>query len=158
MITPYIRWMIRRDMADVLLIENRSFEFPWTEPEFIRTLGGRNCIGLVAEVNEQVIGYIIYELQNSNLCVLNMAVHPEYRRKKVGKAFIDTLIKKSSARGRSLSLEVSDENLSAHLFLKNCGFVATNVLKCFYSDNNRDAYHFEYPVSQPKGKEECFVA
>ena len=45
----HIRWMIRRDMADVLAIENASFEFPWLEDDFIRCLRQRNCIGMVAE-------------------------------------------------------------------------------------------------------------
>ncbi len=27
----HIRWMIRRDMPEVLAIEDESFEFPWLE-------------------------------------------------------------------------------------------------------------------------------
>ena len=34
----HIRWMIRRDMTDVLQIESQAFEFPWTEEDFIRCL------------------------------------------------------------------------------------------------------------------------
>src|SRR4051812_2604533 len=45
----HIRWMIRRDMAEVLEIERSAFEFPWFEEEFIRCLRQRNCIGMVAE-------------------------------------------------------------------------------------------------------------
>ncbi|MEC8433997.1 MAG: ribosomal-protein-alanine N-acetyltransferase RimI, partial [Planctomycetota bacterium] len=30
----HIRWMIRRDMTDVLQIESQAFEFPWTEEDF----------------------------------------------------------------------------------------------------------------------------
>lgn len=44
-----IRWMIRRDMAEVLNIEHDSFEFPWTEEDFLGCLRQRNCIGMIAE-------------------------------------------------------------------------------------------------------------
>ena len=49
----HIRWMIRRDMAEVLEIERAAFEFPWFEEEFIRCLRQRNCIGMVAEHGER---------------------------------------------------------------------------------------------------------
>ncbi len=45
----HIRWMIRRDMPEVLAIEATSFEFPWLDDDFVRTLRRRNCIGMVAE-------------------------------------------------------------------------------------------------------------
>ena len=48
----HIRWMIRRDMPDVLGIESNCFEFSWTEDDFIRCLRQRNCIGMVAEMAE----------------------------------------------------------------------------------------------------------
>ncbi len=72
----HIRWMIRRDMPEVLAIENRSFEFPWSDEDFIRCLRQRNCIGMVAEYDERVVGFMIYELHKNRLHVLNFAVRP----------------------------------------------------------------------------------
>ena len=63
----HIRWMIRRDMMEVLEIENQSFEFPWSEEDFIRCLRQRNCIGMVAEHDERVAGFMIYELHRNRL-------------------------------------------------------------------------------------------
>ena len=40
-IAVHIRWMIRRDMPEVLQIEAASFEFPWLEDDFIRCLRQR---------------------------------------------------------------------------------------------------------------------
>ena len=45
----HIRWMIRRDMPEILEIEKQSFEFPWCEEDFIRCLRQRNCIGMVRQ-------------------------------------------------------------------------------------------------------------
>src|ERR671912_367951 len=77
----HIRWMIRRDMPEVLAIEEQSFEFPWSEEDFIRCLRQRNCIGMVAEHNERVVGFMIYELHKTRLHVLNFAVNASYRRR-----------------------------------------------------------------------------
>ena len=52
----HIRWMIRRDMPEVLAIEHASFEYPWCEEEFLRVLRQRNCIGMVAEHGERIVG------------------------------------------------------------------------------------------------------
>ena len=58
----HIRWMIRRDMAEVLAIEADSFEYPWSEDDFIRCLRQRNVIGMVAELDDRIVGFMVYEL------------------------------------------------------------------------------------------------
>ena len=74
----HIRWMIRRDMPSVLDIESRCFEFAWSEDDFIRCLRQRNCIGMVAEEDNQVVGFMIYELHKNRLHILNFAVDPQH--------------------------------------------------------------------------------
>lgn len=137
----HIRWMIRRDMPSVLDIEQRSFEFPWSEEEFIRALRQRNCIGMVAELNEIVVGFMIYELHKNRLHILNFAVHSAYRRKGVGQAMIEKLVGKLSQQRRSrILLEVRETNLPAQLFFRTVGFQAVSVLRDFYEDTDEDAY------------------
>ena len=80
----HIRWMIRRDMPEVLEIERQSFEFPWFEEDFIRCLRGRNCIGMVAEHAERVVGFMIYALHKTRLHILNFAVAADVRRRGIG--------------------------------------------------------------------------
>ena len=80
----HIRWMIRRDMPEVLQTEQESFEYAWTEEDFLRCLRQRNCIGMVAEQGEKVVGFMIYELHKNKLHILNFAVHPSCRRLGVG--------------------------------------------------------------------------
>ena len=87
----HIRWMIRRDMPEVLDIERASFEFPWSEEDFIRCLRQRNCIGMVAEHGERVVGFMIYELHKTRLHILNFAVAADVRRRGVGRQMIDKL-------------------------------------------------------------------
>lgn len=141
----HIRWMIRRDMTEVLQIETGSFEFPWFEEDFIRCLRQRNCIGMVAEHGERVVGFMIYELHKTRLHVLNFAVANEYRRMHVGQQMIEKLVSKLSSQRRTrISLEVRETNLAAQLFFKQNGFRATAVLRDFYDDSTEDAYVMQY--------------
>lgn len=141
----HIRWMIRRDMPEVLDIEQGSFEFPWHEDDFIRCLRQRNCIGMVAEQNERVVGFMIYELHKTRLHVLNFAVASECRRMDVGKQMIQKLVSKLSSQRRTrISLEVRETNLGAQLFFKQAGFRATAVLRDFYDDSTEDAYVMQF--------------
>jgi [ribosomal protein S18]-alanine N-acetyltransferase len=140
-----IRWLIRRDLPEVLQIESRSFEFPWTEEEFTTCLRNRNCIGMVAEKDSNVAGYMIYELHKQRLHILNFAVRPEMRRIGAGSAMIDKLIGKLSADRRSrIMLEVRESNLEAQLFFRHNGFRCIDILKKFYDDTTEDAYLMQF--------------
>lgn len=145
----HIRWMIRRDMPSVLAIEEASFEFPWSEEEFIRCLRQRNCIGMVAEHDDEVVGFMIYELHKNRLHLLNFAVDPEFRRTTVGCSMINKLISKLSADRRNrIMLEVRETNLDAQLFFKQLGFRAISVLRDYYEDTTEDAYLMQYRYQQ----------
>ena len=150
----HIRWMIRRDMPEVLEIERRSFEFPWSEEDFIRCLRQRNCIGMVAEHNEQVVGFMIYELHKNRLHVLNFAVNPTCRRKNVGNQMVNKLVNKLSHQRRNrILLEVRETNLSAQMFFAKAGFRAVSVLRDFYDDTTEDAYMMQYRYQEEAANE-----
>ncbi len=141
----HIRWMIRRDMSDVLRIESESFEFPWAEDDFVRCLRQRNCIGMVAEYDDRVVGFMIYELHKNRLHVLNFAVHPDFRRHGVGGQMVAKLISKLSSKRRThILLEVRETNLRAQQFFRSLNFRAISVLRDFYEDATEDAYLMQY--------------
>ena len=140
-INVHIRWMIRRDMAEVLDIEQASFEFPWLEEDFLRCLRQRNHIGMVAEHDERVVGFMVYELHKEHIRVLNFLVSPDVRRRGVGQQMASKLIRKLSRQRRSrVSLETRETNLAAQLFFRSLGFLATDVLRNYYDETTEDAY------------------
>ena len=143
-----IRWMIRRDMPEVLEIEGRCFEFAWTEEDFLCCLRQRNCIGMVAERQERIVGFMIYELLKHQLHVLNFAVAPSARRQAVGSQMIDKLVHKlSQQRRHEIILEVRESNLAAQLFFRSQGLSAAHVLRNYYEDTAEDAYQMKYRLS-----------
>ena len=144
-----IRWLIRRDMADVLRIEHESFEFPWTEEDFLSCLRQRNCIGMVAEHEQKIVGFMIYELHNSKLNILNFAVGDEARRSQVGTQMVQKLVDKLSQQRRNeIILEVRETNLSAQLFFSNHRFRAVSILRGHYDDTAEDAYVMRYRLEE----------
>lgn len=143
----WTRWLIRRDMPEVLSIEHRSFEFPWSEQDFIDCLRHRNVIGLVAEHAETVLGFMIYELHKSRLDIINFAVHPLCRRFDVGTQLIDKLKSKLNRDRRSrLTLHVRESNLPALLFFRSMGFVAVGISRGHYEEEEttEDAIRMVY--------------
>ncbi len=146
-----IRWMIRTDLPAVMAIEHQSDYANWTEEEFVSCLRQRNCIGMVAEDSTQkdyqIYGFVIYELHNDELRILNIAVDKEYRRQGVGRAIIEKMKKRLTQKRKRISLIVSERNLGAHLFFKSMGFRAIDIIDDYYDDNNDDAYYMTYEHS-----------
>src|SRR5437660_6309866 len=151
----HIRWMIRRDMPEVLQTEQESFEFAWTEEDFLRCLRQRNCIGMVAEQGEKVVGFMIYELHKAKLHILNFAVSPACRRLGVGSQMVAKLVGKlSSHRRTKITLEVRETNLVAQLFFKSLEFRALRVLRGYYEDSGEDAFLMQYRIADDTGPDE----
>lgn len=144
-INVQIRWLIRRDMLEVLEIERANFEFAWSEEEFLCCLRQRNCIGMVAEYNHHVVGFMIYELHKARIQILNFAVKPLAQRMKMGTHMVQRVIDKlSQQRRKEIILEVRETNLPAQLFFKSQGFRAVNVLRNHFQDTTEDAYLMQY--------------
>jgi ribosomal-protein-alanine N-acetyltransferase len=151
--------MIRRDMPEVLAIEHASFEYPWCEEEFLRVLRQRNCIGMVAEYGERIVGFMIYELHRNKINVLDFACHHEFRRRGVGRQMVAKLVGKLSAQRRSrIALYLRETNLSAQLFFRVMGFRATEVLREHYLDTGEDAYSMQYHMDESLVEEDHHTA
>lgn len=144
----HIRWMIRRDMPEVLSAESENPQFSWTEEDFLRCLRQRNCIGMVAELGERIVGYMIYELHKHKLHILNFGVHPRWRRQGIGSLMVAKLVSKLSTHRRTcITLEVRESNLNAQLFFRKQGFLGIKVLRGFFEDTGEDAYLMRYGLS-----------
>jgi len=140
----HIREMLHRDMPEVLGIEDESFEFPWLEEEFVRCLRQRNCVSMVAEHEDRVVGFMIYELYKHRIDVLNFAVAADYCRRGVGSQMVAKLIAKLTPRRRSrIVLKVCETNLPAQQFFSAAGFRATGVVPNFYG-NGEAAFEFKH--------------
>lgn len=145
-----LRWMIRRDLPQVLHIESESFRRPWSEEEFLRQLRQRNAIGMVAtDGSDEVYGFMIYALSRQELHLLNLAVAVPYRLQGIGRTLFEKLRGKLSLQRRDrIVASVEEYNVPAQLFLRRCGCRAVRVLRNHFAppDDHVDAYVFEVGV------------
>lgn len=123
-----IRWMVRRDMVDVLRIEQASYMQPWDESEYLDCLRQRDHIGMVAEYKGRIVGAMVYQLCKRKIVLVNLAVDPEHRLRGVGSQMIQKLIGKLSTPYRpKMQTGVHETNLGAQLFLRSLGFQAIAI-------------------------------
>lgn len=143
-----IRWMIRRDMDEILTIERDNFgSLAWADDDFCRHLRARNVIGAVAELGNEIVGYMVYELHKTRLRILNFAVDVHSQSCGIGTRMVQRLKEKLSLQKRNeIVLEIRETNLRGQLFFANRGFVAVSVLREHF-DNGEDAYQMEYCLS-----------
>lgn len=147
----YPRWMIPRDMPGVLDIGNRSFDFPWSEEDYLALLRQRDHIGCVAEYGDRVVGFMIYHLRPTDIGVDLFAVDPNYRRRGVGNQMVAKLVGKLSSHRRTrIALHVRESNLHAQHFWAAMGFRAEGVEREFYEDTGEDAYRMVYRLGEER--------
>jgi len=146
----HIRWMIRRDLHEVLAIEHSSFPHPWSEPDFLHALRQRNCIGMVAHSTdglESILGFMVYNLYPRHIEVLDFAVHPAHRRQGIGRQMVDKLVSKLSRHRRTrLLITVPETWLGQQLFFRDMGFLATDVMREACMATGEDVYLMEYEL------------
>lgn len=151
--TVHIRWMIRRDMPEVLEIEKATFrDDAWQEEDFLRSLRQNNIIGMVADYDGAIIGYMLYQLHKHRFELLTLVTCPVWRNRGVGSQMVDKMIAKmSNMRRHRLDIEVSEMNLKALKFLAKRGFRAVGVLRNGWRCGERDAYQMRWAL----GLESC---
>lgn len=136
-----LRSMRVADLDAVRAIERESYPVPWSrrmiETELRRTEG----ISLVAELGEELLGYIIVALQFDVWHILNVTVHPLHRGRRVGEALLRAAMTLGDRRQHhhGYTLEVRVTNAAAIRLYHRLGFVDHGVRPRYYSDNHEDA-------------------
>jgi ribosomal-protein-alanine N-acetyltransferase len=92
------RPMHRGDLHQVLEIERKSFREPWDRDHFLLLLERRDALLVVAERHSRAAGYFAVEFQGPHTHIINLAVHPEHRRRGLGSRaleLVETLARQS---------------------------------------------------------------
>jgi [ribosomal protein S18]-alanine N-acetyltransferase len=139
-----VRWMIRRDLAEVLAVEHAASDYPWSEADLLRRLRRRNVIGMVATARDQVVGLMVHAYAEPRIHLLNLAVRPDYSRRGVGRQMVDKLKERLTGRRTRVVARVRESATPAQLFLRVAGFRAVDVARGWFRDTGEDAYLMEY--------------
>ncbi len=135
-----IRNMREDDIPSVYEIEEISFTTPSTKQDFLNKIYEKNALSKVAVFKEKIIGYICvhYRLHESH--ILNLAVHPDFRRQGVAARLMDEAIRELKKRGCVfMHLKVRISNTGAQRFYELFGFEVESIRKKYYGNPDEDA-------------------
>ncbi|MBM7573618.1 ribosomal protein S18-alanine N-acetyltransferase [Aquibacillus albus] len=139
--TVQIRQMTLKDINQVLTIEQSSFGVPWSKEVFFKELTENPySIYFVIEEDGRIFGYCGMWLVIDEAQITNIALLPEYRGRKFGKALFQYVLNQAIALGAArLSLEVRVSNVVAQNLYRQFGLIPGGIRKNYYTDNNEDA-------------------
>jgi len=137
------RRMNRRDLPDVLDIERRSFSNPWPPSTFegeIQNAGLSHPIIAVDAGTGRIAGYIIYWVILDEVQINNLAVHPDFRRRRVAETLLREILDALPEQGIGfISLEVRMGNAAARSLYDKLGFKPIGTRTDYYSNPVEDA-------------------
>lgn len=143
----WLRWIIDRDLSEVMAIENACFGCQAeTRREMRSLIDMPGVYALVAESeSESIDGFVIYEQRKTRLVIRDLAVAPWKMRRGIGTLLIDKLHGKLCPRRKVLTALVRETNLPAQLFFRAVGLVATDVIPhpWLTTGSREDGYLFE---------------
>ena len=120
-------------------IESR-FSDPWSENSVSSELKNKLALWLVAEENGTVAGYIGSQTCGEESDVMNVAVHPDFRRRGIAEALVHALVAELKAIGsHCLTLEVRASNVPAIALYEKMGFSEIGRRKNYYRNPREDA-------------------
>ncbi len=128
------------DVSEVVEIERMSFTAPWSEAAFLGEILKLYSLTRVAALRGKIIGYICVEHIMDEGHILNLAVHPDFRRRSIGTKLLEEVmdeLKKNDCR--YLYLEVRVSNLGARKFYERSGFRVVNIRRNYYTSPIEDA-------------------
>ncbi|MCX8061265.1 MAG: GNAT family N-acetyltransferase [Anaerolineales bacterium] len=119
---PYrIRMMTQKDLPAVVKVDHQSFSSPWQISETGLFAGYEQAaVAMVAELNNEIIGYQISTAMNDSAHLARLAVIPEYQNCGVGTALVNALQRYCFRKGlRVLTVNTQADNFaSLHLYKK----------------------------------------
>jgi [ribosomal protein S18]-alanine N-acetyltransferase len=129
------------DLPTVQAIEEASFTTPWP-PHAYRSEIESNRLAqyIVARVGGNVVAYAGMWMMVDEAHITTFAVHPRWRRQRIGERLLLTLLDLARGRrAREATLEVRLSNLPARRLYEKYGFRPVGLRPRYYSDDNEDA-------------------
>ena len=107
----------------VVELEKICFSDPWSENSVASELKNKLALWLVAEEEGQIAGYIGSQTCGDESDVMNVAVHPDFRRRGIAEALVKSLTEEmKKIESRCLTLEVRASNVPAIALYEKLGF------------------------------------
>ena len=127
-------------VSAVAELEKICFSDPWSENSVASELKNKLALWLVAEEEGTVAGYIGSQTCGDESDVMNVAVHPDFRRRGIAEALVNSLETELNDIGsHCLTLEVRASNAPAVSLYEKLGFAEIGRRKNYYRNPREDA-------------------
>lgn len=128
------------DIPRVMELEGLCFAYHWTEEQFRLGLerGAFRILGVGGRCS--LLGYMAYSVIEDEMEVLNLAVHPDCRRRGLGRRLMEACLDDCRRSGvRVCFLDVKVSNHPAIDLYVQFGFKKIGIRKKYYPDTKEDA-------------------
>jgi [ribosomal protein S18]-alanine N-acetyltransferase len=127
-----LRPMTKGDLARVIDIETRAYQYPWSEGIFADCLRvGYSC--WVFDTAGAVQAYAIMSVAAGECHVMNLTVNPDVHSRGIGRTVLRQLIEMAREhRVDTMLLEARPSNLAALRLYRSEGFNEVGTRKAYY--------------------------
>jgi ribosomal-protein-alanine N-acetyltransferase len=136
-----LRLAQRRDVGELLALEEAQFPEPWTRGMLLdEILNTRTRRYTVAVENKKIVGYLGVMFVFDELHVNTLGTQPGQEGRGIASSLMDDAWRDASARGiKRATLEVATSNTRAQKFYYRYGFKPVGVRKNYYERTHEDA-------------------
>ena len=127
------RYAENKDVSDILSLDNENFSNNFKEAFYLEYIKNQRVI--VAEKEENVIGYILFNQILDEAEIYKIVVLKDFRKKQIAFKIIEFLLnelKKSDVK--KIFLEVRKSNIPAINLYKKCEFIDIREIVDYYSN------------------------
>ena len=127
-------------VPSVAALEVLCFSDPWSQNSVASELNNPLSLWLVAVEEDAVVGYVGSQTVMGETDMMNVAVHPDHRRRGIARSLIDGLVQALKDReSHSLTLEVRASNAPAIALYESLGFLEAGRRRNYYRNPKEDA-------------------
>ncbi len=131
--------MTEEHVSQIAALEKQCFSAPWDERSVASELQNPLAHWLVALDGAAVAGYVGSQTVLGETDMMNIAVHPDYRRQGIAGKLVTRLIADLKAReSHCLTLEVRASNDPAKALYEKLGFTQVGLRKNYYRAPKED--------------------
>ena len=132
--------MTAQHVSQVAELEKLCFSDPWSEKSVASELDNKLAWWLVATDGDRVAGYVGSQTVMGETDMMNIAVHPDYRRRGLAEALVNALVEDlKKQESHCLTLEVRASNEAAQKLYEKLGFAQVGLRKNYYRNPKEDA-------------------
>jgi ribosomal-protein-alanine N-acetyltransferase len=135
-----IRPFAYADLPQVIAIERRAFQTPWSLAMFVLEISRASGLCLIAVgPDRRIVGYTVCSRYDTVWHVMNVAVDPDKLRQGIASALLAELYVRVGDPNAQFTLEVRRSNRAAIELYERDGFRTAGLRRRYYRDNGEDA-------------------